>query len=66
MFKPWSTIDIKFIKLGICPQNRSIRACRVFCKRNGIEFPGKKVIDENDNLIQRLDEKYSHNQKASK
>lgn len=64
MFKPWSTIDIKFIKLGICPQNRSIRACRVFCKRNGIEFPGKKVIDENDNLVQRLDEKYSPNQKG--
>lgn len=66
MFKPWSTIDIKFIKLGICPQNRSIRACRVFCKRNGIEFPGKKVIDENDNLVQRLDEKYSPNQKGIK
>lgn len=59
MYKPWNTIDIKFIKMGILPQNRSVRACRVFCMRNGIEFPGKKVIDENNELIERLDERYS-------
>lgn len=59
MYKPWKTIDIKFIKMGILPQNRSVRACRVFCMRNGIDFPGKKVIDENNELIQRLDERYS-------
>ena len=27
--------------------------------RNGIDFPGKKVIDENNELIERLDERYS-------
>lgn len=62
--KPWSNLDIKFIKLGICPNNRSIRACRVFCKRHGVEFPGKKVIDENNKIIQRLDEKYSPQSKG--
>ena len=64
MYKPWKTIDIKFIKMGILPQNRSVRACRVFCMRNGIKFPGKKAIDENNELIQRLDERYSPNQKG--
>lgn len=64
MYKPWKTIDIKFIKMGILPQNRSVRACRVFCMRKGIDFPGKKVIDENNELIQRLDEKYSPNPKG--
>lgn len=59
MYKPWKTIDIKFIKMGILPQNRSVKACRVFCMRNGIDFPGKKVINENNELIERLDERYS-------
>ena len=58
MYKPWKTIDIKFIKMGILPQNRSVRACRVFCMRNGIDFPGKKVIDENESLIERHNQKY--------
>ncbi len=64
MYKPWKTIDIKFIKMGILPQNRSVRACRVFCTRNGIDFPGKKVIDENNKLIERLDERYSPQSKG--
>lgn len=64
MYKPWKTIDIKFIKMGILPQNRSVRACRVFCMRNGIDFPGKKVIDENESLIERLDQKYSQQPKG--
>ena len=64
MYKPWKTIDIKFIKMGILPQNRSVRACRVFCMRNGIDFPGKKVIDENESLIERLDQKYSQQSKG--
>ena len=59
MYRPWKTIDIKLMKIGILPQNRSVRACRVFCMRNGIDFPGKKAIDENNELIERLDEKYS-------
>ena len=62
MYKPWTTLDIKFLKMGIRPQNRSSRACRVFCNRNGIEFPGKKVIDENEQLVKRLDEKYTQTQ----
>lgn len=65
MYRPWKTMDVKLVQIGIIPQNRSVRACRVFCMRNGIDFPGKKVIDENNRLIQRLDEKYSQ-QKASK
>jgi len=32
--------------------------------RNGIDFPGKKVIDENESLIERLDQKYSQQPKG--
>ena len=34
----------------------------MFCRRHGIVFPGKKIIDENDELIKLLDERYSPKQ----
>lgn len=62
MRKSWKTVDVKLVKMGILPQGRSIRACRMFCRRHGIVFPGKKIIDENDELIKLLDERYSPKQ----
>lgn len=62
MHKSWKTVDVKLVKMGILPQGRSIRACRMFCRRHGIVFPGKKIIDENDELIKLLDERYSPKQ----
>ena len=66
MYKLWTNTEIMFLSMGIRPTERSILACRVFCRRNGVKYPGKKIIDENDNLIQRLDKKYSPNPKAPK
>lgn len=62
MRKSWKTVDVKLVTMGILPQGRSIRACRMFCRRHGIVFPGKKIIDENDELIKLLDERYSPKQ----
>lgn len=55
MYKAWSTIDAKFVQLGVLPQGRSIRACRNFCKRHGLTFPGKKKIDSINQALQRIE-----------
>ena len=55
MYKAWSTIDAKFVQLGVLPQGRSIRACRNFCKRHGLSFPGKKEIDSINQALQRIE-----------
>lgn len=54
-FKTWTNIDVKIMRCGVCPQGRSIRACRVFCNRHGIPFPGKREIDEVEALIERIE-----------
>ena len=54
-FKTWTNIDVKIMRCGVCPQGRSIRACRVFCNRHGIPFPGKRKIDEVEALIERIE-----------
>lgn len=59
MYELWTNIEIKLLSMGIKPNGRSILACRVFCRRNGIKYPGKKAIRENDNLIERIEEKYN-------
>lgn len=56
-FISWSNIDIKLVKCGVLPQGRSIRACRVFCRRHNIEFMGKRQIDELDQLVKRIEER---------
>lgn len=56
-FKTWTNIDVKIMRCWVCPQGRSIRACRVFCNRHGIPFPGKRKIDEVEALIQRIEER---------
>ena len=56
-FKTWTNIDVKIMRCGVCPQGRSIRACRVFCNRHGIPFPGKREIDNIESLIQRIEER---------
>ncbi|MBR6832302.1 MAG: ParB/RepB/Spo0J family partition protein, partial [Fibrobacter sp.] len=50
------------MRCGVCPQGRSIRACRVFCNRHGIPFPGKREIDEVEALIERIEN--NHNEKG--
>ena len=58
-YKAWTTLDIKFLQVGFFPQGRSPRACRVFCKRNGIPFAGKREFDENERLVKRIEEKFN-------
>lgn len=55
MYKSWTNVDKRFVQLGVLPQGRSIRACRNFCKRHGLEFPGKKEIDAIEERLQEID-----------
>ena len=65
-YRPWTNLEIKFLQIGFCPQGRTQRACRVFCRRNGIKFVGKRVTDENEELINRIDKQFTRNQKGNK
>jgi|GEM_PF-5378721 len=58
-YRNWTTLEIKFLQIGFYPQGRTPRACRIFCKRNGIPFVGKRTIDENEELIKRIEEKFN-------
>ena len=64
-YRPWTNLEIKFLQIGFCPQGRTQRACRVFCRRNGIKFVGKRVTDENEELINRIDKQFTSNQKGT-
>jgi ParB/RepB/Spo0J family partition protein len=64
-YRPWTNLEIKFLQIGFCPQGRTQRACRVFCRRNGIKFVGKRVTDENEELINRIDKQFTSNQKGN-
>ena len=56
MYKSWTNVDARFVSLGVLPQGRSIRACRNFCNRHGIDFPGKKEIDNIHQRIRRIED----------
>ena len=55
----WTTTELKLVTLGIIPETRSMRNGRVYCKRHGIPFPGKRACDANERLIKELDQRYS-------
>lgn len=56
-YKFWKTSEIIALKAGLIPKGRTLTACRRFCSRNGIKFPGKKVIEANHELLDILNEK---------
>ena len=56
-FKTWTNIDVKLMLCGVLPQGRSIHSCRQFCRRHRLKFPGKRLIDNIENLIQRIEER---------
>lgn len=58
-YRLWTTLEIKLVEIGIIPSTRSIDACKVFCRRNGVKFPGKRKCDANDKLIDEIEEKFS-------
>ena len=64
MYSNWTTTDIIFMKRGISPRGRSLDACKVFCRRRGIKFPGKKVFDENAELIEKFEKKSNQNKEG--
>lgn len=61
MYKLWSNIEIKLLDMGVKPENRSFSACKVFCRRNNIKFPGKREISANEQLIEEIEKKFSPN-----
>lgn len=58
-YRLWSTLEIKLLTMGIMPKGRTPLACRTFCRRNGVKFPGKRVCDANDHLIDEIEKKFS-------
>ena len=59
LYRLWSTLEIKLLSMGIMPKGRSPLACRIFCRRNGVPFPGKRQCDANERLIKDIEEKFS-------
>ena len=45
--------------MGIRPNGRSLLACRAFCRRNGVKFPGKREITANEQLVKEIEKKFS-------
>lgn len=58
-YRLWSTLEIKLLTMGIMPKGRTPLACRTFCRRNGVPFPGKRQCDANDRLISEIEKKCS-------
>ena len=58
-YRLWSTLEIKLLSIGIMPKGRSPLACRTFCRRNGVQFPGKRQCDANERLIDEIEKKFS-------
>ena len=58
-YRLWSTLEIKLLSMGLMPKGRSPLACRTFCRRNGVPFPGKRQCDANERLIKDIEEKFS-------
>lgn len=58
-YRLWSTLEIKLLSMGIMPKGRSPLACRTFCRRNGVQFPGKRQCDANERLIDEIEKKFS-------
>ena len=46
--------DVAVLKMGRQPSGRSYRACLMFCRRNGIPFPGKQSFEENKELDRKF------------
>lgn len=46
--------DVAVLKMGRQPSGRSYRACLMFCRRNGIPFPGKQSFEENKELDKKF------------
>ncbi len=63
-YRHWSNLETRLLSMGIMPKGRSPRACRIFCRRNGVQFPGKRQCDANEHLIDEIEKKFSPNQKG--
>ena len=66
MYQEWTNIDVTFLtKIGIVPRGRSLRACRIYCKRNGYKFPGKKFLKDNEEILKLYESRYDNKQKVT-
>ena len=66
MHQEWTNIDVTFLtKIGIVPRGRSLRACRIYCKRNGYKFPGKKFLKDNEEILKLYESRYDNKQKVT-
>ena len=59
MHQEWTNIDVTFLtKIGIIPRGRSLRACRIYCKRHGVKFPGAKFLKDNEEILKLYESRY--------
>ena len=51
MSESWKKSEIVILQNGLIPTGRNENACRIFCHKKGIKFPGMKAIRRNRKLI---------------
>lgn len=49
--KGWKTTEKIILQNGLMPTGRTENACRIFCSRNKIKFPGLYAIKRNKKMI---------------
>lgn len=52
-YRFWKASERVLIEHGIVPEGRTVHACRTFCSRNGIPFPGVEELDTNRRILER-------------
>lgn len=52
-YKQWKASEVKILKMGLIPEGRTILACRLFCCRHKIKFPGIFEINNNKRLLEK-------------
>ncbi len=50
----WTRAERICLESGVWPKGRSRHACRCFCSRNHIPFPGFEELDTNEELLKKF------------
>lgn len=53
----WKKIDMLLLESGVIPPGKSLNACKVFCCRHKIKFPGKATFKANRERLDQLEKK---------
>lgn len=48
--------DVAVIKEGYMPDGRTYRAVLMFCRRNGLKFPGKRTLKNSEEINKKFNQ----------